>query len=208
MSVFAAERGAVGPHERERILAAFVELVAERGYHAVNTAAVAARAGVGEAGFKRHFITADECFFAAWDWLEGRYMSRLALAYSGLEDWRQGFRAAATETIRLIEDNPKQARFLVVEALSAGEQGRRRQQALAVRLADLLDRARAPLEEPAAPPAATAAWVIGIFFDRAYRCLSTGHQAELASQLPQLMFLAVSSYLGADAGLAELRTSH
>src|SRR5215203_321412 len=101
-----------------------------------------------------------ESFEADWDRLEAEYLRRLAQACEGLPDWRERFRAAATATVHLAEENPSQARFMTVEALAIGESGRRRQQALAARLAACVDGARQQLDNPTGVPPATAPWVV------------------------------------------------
>ena len=193
--------------ERGHVIAAFVELVAERGYHELDPAEVGERAGLGPDAFRSHFPDRLVCFEAAWDWLEKVYLDRIAAAYAEVPEWRGRLRAAAVETAALVEAWPNQARFLVVETLAVGEPGRRRQQALGARISELLDGAYSQLDDPTSIPPATSAWVTGMFFDRVYRCLSTERGADLAAQIPQLMFLAVSSYFGPEEGLAELRVS-
>lgn len=143
-------------------------------------------------------------FTATWDRLEADYFARLEAAYRRSEGWRERFRAGALETMRLAEEHPQAARFLAVEALAFGELGRRRQRALGVRLATLLDTAREELDDPAAVPEVTAQWILSIFFHRLHGRLSTAAGPDLLSQLPELMFLAVSAYFGTEAGLAEL----
>jgi hypothetical protein len=145
-----------------------------------------------------------ERFEAEWDRLEAELLRRLAEACEGLPEWRERLRAAATATVRLAEENPLQARFMTVEALAMGEAGRQRQQALAARLTVCVDGAREQLENPGVLPPATAPWVLGVFFDRIYRRFLGEPGPDLVSQLPELMFIAVSSYFGTEAGLEEL----
>jgi hypothetical protein len=145
-----------------------------------------------------------EHFSAEWDRLEAEYLGCLAQACEGLSEWRERFRAAARMTVQLVEENPRQARFMTVCALEMGEPGRRRQQALAARLAACVDGAREQLDNPAGVPPATAPWVVGVFFDRVYRRFVNDPGPDLVSQLPELMFLAVSCYFGTEAGLEEL----
>lgn len=191
--------------ERGRVIAAFVELVAERGFQGADRTSVCERAGLGRRAFERHFPDRIACFVAAWSELEEGYMGRVLAAYERPRDWRDQLYAAAAETVQLVQAHPVQARFLVVEALSLGEPGRERQRLLMARLERLLDRVREQLDDPAAPPPATASWVLGVFFDRVFRGLSNGAGAGLPAQLPQLMFVAVSAFGGTAAGLAELR---
>jgi len=187
------------------VLLAFVEIVAEQGFAAADRVAVCERAGFGRRAFERHFADRAAAFAAAWDWLEAEYLRRLQDILSLHEDWRERLRAGAGETARLVAAHPPQARFLAVESLAL-EAGRERQRALGAQVALLLDAARDQLEDPAGPPAATSSWVVSLFFDRIYRCLATGTEAELAAELPQLLFLAVSAYSGTDSGFGELRT--
>lgn len=149
----------------------------------------------------------DEHFLATWRRIETSYLARMSAVTALHEEWRDRFRAAATETARLVEAHPAEARFVAVDSLAAGELGRECQAALGARLAALLDSARLELEDPDAVPAATAPWVVGIFFDRVYRRCATGAGRDLPSQLPELMFLAISAYFGTEAGLEELVAS-
>jgi len=146
-------------------------------------------------------------FDAAWDRLETSYFERIAAVIGPLTGWRDRFRAAAIETARLVEAHIAEARFLAVDALAAGEVGRQRQRMFASRIAALLDSARDELSDPDGVPAATSAWIAAMFFDRVYRRCSTPEGPDLPSQLPELMFLAVSAYFGTEAGLQELISS-
>src|SRR3954454_11133827 len=98
-----------------------------------------------------------QVFAAAWDRLEALYLERLDEACDG-DGWRGRVRGAAGETLRLVEAAPDEARFLVVDSLTAGEVGWRRQQELRSRLALRVDTARKELEEPDRVPPATAPW--------------------------------------------------
>jgi len=55
-----------GEQERQAILAALVEVVAERGYSETTVGMVLAHAGLGRVAFDRHFRDKHDCFLAAW----------------------------------------------------------------------------------------------------------------------------------------------
>ncbi|HKF82212.1 MAG TPA: hypothetical protein VKB23_04545 [Solirubrobacterales bacterium] len=151
------------------------------------------------------FVEADAARFrAAWERLETTYFDRIAAITEPLTGWRDRFRAAAIETARLVEAHPAEARFLAVDALATGELGRELQGAFASRIAALLDTARDELPDPDRVPKVTSAWIAAMFFDRVYRRCATPDGPDLPSQLPELMFLAVSAYFGTEAGLREL----
>lgn len=191
------------PDGRARAVEAFIELVAERGYQQVELDEIDERAGLKPGSAGRLFPDRISYFHAGWDLLEAGLVRRLRSAYQPVSGWRNQLRAAADETAKLLERFPAQAHFLAVDALSVGDQGRERQQYLAARLAVYLDQARAESEDSSAP-AATSGWVMGLFFDRIYRCSASGREGSFAAELPELMFLAVSAYFGPEAGLAEL----
>jgi len=193
-----------GEGERHSLCAALVDLVLDRGYPELDVAAVCREAGTAPGAFERHFASLEECFSAAWDELEGAYLRQVEAVYELEEDWRDKFRAGALETARLAEAHPRPARFLAVAALSAGELGRARQRALGSRIAALIDTAREQIPEPDGVSAMTSRWIVSIFFDRIYRRFASPGGPDLISQLPELMFLAISSYFGTEAGLAEL----
>jgi hypothetical protein len=143
-------------------------------------------------------------FAAAWKRLESGYFDRLAAVTAPYAEWRDRFRAGASETARIVESHPAEARFLAVDALAAGELGRECQRSFAARLEALLDSARLELAEPGSVPEATGSWIAAIFFNRVYQRCVNPEGPDLPSQLPELMFLAVSSYFGIEAGLEEL----
>ena len=199
--------GELGPAggERDRIVAAFIGLVGERGYAGLDTVEVCKRARVDPAAFDRHFEDTFECFALAWDGLEGAFLERLESCRRGNDRWSDQLRACLAETARLVEAHPVPARFLSISALDAPEPVRAKAAALARRLRELLDTALGQGEDPTVVPEATSRWLLAVFFDRIYRHLSGTDRGDLTAQLPQLMFLAVSAYFGREAGLEELR---
>jgi len=195
---------AVSPADQVKATLAFVELVAERGYQSVTPAEVDERAGLPEGSTGRLLGDPLSCFEAGWELLEAEFVRQVRIAYRPQAGWANQLRAALREAAGLLARFPAYGHFMAVDALAIGEPGRARQQALAARLAVFLDEARAESDQPGEAPAATSGWVIGILFDRIYRYSASGREDQLAADVPELMFLAVSAYFGPEAGLAEL----
>jgi hypothetical protein len=143
-------------------------------------------------------------FLAVWERLEAAYFARMFEVAAPFEEWRDRFRAAATETANLVEAFPAEARFMIVDVLFASGLGRERQRAFSARIVELLDSARAELEDPDSVPETTASWIAGVFFDRIYRRCNSDREPDLPSQLPELLFLTISAYFGTEVGLREL----
>ena len=126
-----------GPHElareqvagsqRTRLMAAFTELMAERGYAAVRLAELVTRAGVSKATFYEHFADKEQCMLAAYE----QYLSTLigAIAPLATEDTPQIIDfvySVVTRFIEVIGRDLTAARAFFVELDSGGPVARAR----------------------------------------------------------------------------------
>jgi AcrR family transcriptional regulator len=126
-----------GPHEltreqvadsqRTRLMVAFTELMAERGYAAVRLAELVARAGVSKATFYEHFADKEQCMLAAYE----QYLRTLIAAIAPLvadDAPRMGdfVRNVVTRYIEVIGRDLTAARAFFVEFDGAGSEARAR----------------------------------------------------------------------------------
>lgn len=111
---------AVASHQRGRLQAAMVELVAEGGYNAVTVGLLVATAGVSKRDFYRRFSGKEECFLATYDEIIRSSLRGILAAAEGQEEWcdrlRKGFLAFANQ----IADSPEAAHLALVEVFAAG----------------------------------------------------------------------------------------
>lgn len=109
-------------NQRERLFAAMVATVAERGYEATTVADLVGLSGVSRSAFYRHFGDKQECFIAAIEALVG---PALETAEAGLELPGNMERAKqAFETlIRQIVGQPAASKMYFVEVYAAGSEG-------------------------------------------------------------------------------------
>jgi AcrR family transcriptional regulator len=115
-------------NQRERLFAAMVATVDQKGYEATTVADLVKLSGVSRSAFYRHFDDKQACFLAAVEELVGPTLEKLAgdeSAPPGVERARQAFEAL----IRLIVEQPAAAKMCIVEVYAAGPEG-----------ADLVDR--------------------------------------------------------------------
>ena len=120
----------------------------------------------------------------------------------GREGWPARLRAAIAETLRLVEVHPSAARFMALSSFAAGDRPRLR--LLAARLL-VEQRAAGERDASVSPPEGIERWMLTTVFDSIYRRLLAGTEAGLSEEPPQLMFLILAPWLGAEAALAELR---
>jgi AcrR family transcriptional regulator len=190
--------------ERDRIIEAFIAVVAERGYKAAPLEAVLARAGVVEEAFRRHFDDEEACFRAAWELINERYVARAMAGYEGAVGWREQIRAVAQAILDYLTEFPDHARILFVEGPTPGDPAQAFFDAKVELFIELIDSGRAEATEPDLLTRATAEGIAGAVSERIALCLKRGEDEELAGMLPELMFLVVRPYLGTEVAAEEL----
>jgi AcrR family transcriptional regulator len=181
----AAPREVVARSQRERMLVALTEAVAEKGYARVAVADVIAGAGVSRRTFYEHFANKDECFLAAYDAGVDGLLDAIeeAQAEAG-DDLLARARAGTSTYLQLLADNPAFARTFLIEVLGAGPAALERRAAIhdrfAQRLASGLRGAVAGAPEPS--PELVRACVGAIHELVTHRLLTEG-----AAALPALL---------------------
>ena len=131
---------AVQASQRERLLAATVAAVAEKGYVAVSVADIVRRAKVSRAAFYLHFRGRDECFMAA-----ARHGGRLMLERvveaaravpKGAPD-EEALRAGCRAFLGFLADEPAFARVFYIDMPVAGTLSVERFEAAGFRYAEI-----------------------------------------------------------------------
>jgi AcrR family transcriptional regulator len=191
--------------ERERICEALASLVAERGLPAVDLEALLAGAGVDREGFERHFSSPRDCFDRLWEELTAEYTSGWNAAFAGEAPWRDRLRSAAYLTLRYFTEDQTRAVFFMVGAQSGGEVAQARRDRMIARAIEMVDEARFELDRPDSIPSSEAEAVAGAIYEAMLGAVSSGDLERLPELVPQLMYIAVLPYQGAEAAQEELR---
>jgi AcrR family transcriptional regulator len=190
--------------ERQRIVAAMIELVAEQGYKATTIKQLLQRAGVRSADFRRLFAGKRACFLEVYEEMSGRFAGRIFATFESEEEWRDGLRAAAYAAAYWVGEHPDEARYATIEMMAAGEFAVERREATLRRFVDLIDAGRGQLDEPGSVSRAMAEGVVGGILGMLTKNLRRGVRARPEDVVPELMFLAVRPYLGHEAAREEL----
>lgn len=189
--------------ERQRLLDAFVAVVAERGYDETSVAAVAEGAGVDEAAFHRHFSDREDCFVAAWEKLTELYMAEVFAAYRSKDTWREQMRAVGLALVQYLVEHPQQARIL-----TASPPGPRAWAILDRNIqafAELIDLGRQEMDDPDALTRATAEGLAGAIHEQLIQHVHRGKAEAMPTMVGPVMYMVVRPYLGDEAALEELR---
>jgi len=181
---------------REGEMEGALHVVGEMGYRGASVRAVLEYSGGHRKQFYDHFESLEDCFAAAYDaWIGRLGVSLIEAAVTG-DSWRASVRAGMIRLLRFVVERPQIARSLFVEVQIAGGAALTKHDEAVDRLAALLDSVRAEIDPGQAPPEATGIFVIGGIEAALCDVLAAGEANRAWDTLPELMHLAIGSYLG------------
>lgn len=183
---------------------ALVDVVAERGYEAATIEEIVERANVTRADFGRRFRDKEDCVQRCFEAFTEDWHFRIDSAYCAFVDWRTSLRAAAYEVADWMTENPNLVRFGMVEVLKAKNEMIRVIREDAVRYgADLVDRGRQSVADPAAVPDAAPLMAVGSIVQLLTHRLQTGVAVEPRNSVPPMMYMATRPYVGEEVAREE-----
>lgn len=184
---------------REGEMEGTLHVVGELGYRGASVRAVLEYSGGHRKQFYDHFDSLEDCFERAYEtWIERLGVSLLEAAVS-VPGWASGVQAGLIRLFRFVTEQAPIARSLFVEVHVAGGGALSVHDEALERLAAALDSVRAEIEPAGAPPEATGIFVVGGIEACLCEVLAEGNQNRIWDALPELMHLAVGSYLGKEA---------
>jgi AcrR family transcriptional regulator len=184
---------------REGEMEGALHVVGELGYRGASVRAVLEFSGGHRKQFYDHFESLEDCFEQAYEtWIERLGVSLLEAAVSA-PGWGPGVQAGLIRLFRFVTEQSPIARALFVEVHVAGGAALTVHDGALERLAQALDSVRGEIEPAEAPPEATGIFVVGGIEACLCEVLAEGNQNRVWDALPELMHLAVGSYLGKEA---------
>lgn len=181
---------------REGEMEGVLHVVGELGYRAASVRAVLEYSGGHRKQFYNHFDSLEDCFAQAYAiWIDRLGVSLLeaAIAEAG---WQSSVRAGLVRLLQFVTSRPDIARSLFLEVQIAGGAALAKHDEAVERLAGLLDSVRGEIERGEALPAPTGLFVVGGVEACVCDALAAGEASRIWDALPELMHLAVGSYLG------------
>ena len=189
--------------KRQLILEGMLEAVGRTGYEQTTVQDAIEAAGLYRQAFYDNFTDKEDCYLQALDagaeWAE----STMRLAAHGEEPtWRGRMRGSLRGLLEFLDTRPLVGRALLVEVHAAGPRAVEKRTEAMVRAAKLVDLAREEGgdEAPAISAEAVVAGILAVLHTRLAGEWDNGYEL----LLPELMYLAVLPYFGADEAAAEL----
>jgi AcrR family transcriptional regulator len=187
----------VAEHQRERILAATIALVGERGYRTITVEQITKAARVGPGAFYALFQGKEDCFLAALGRIVADTRAELAERVSRELPWSERIAAGIGVLVSLIVSEPARARVVLVEAQGAGRSAYRRyEEAMDEAVPELAaGRRLRPEGAPELSAATEEATLTGVAWIL-QQMLGAGDSAEPRETLAAAVRVALAPYLG------------
>jgi AcrR family transcriptional regulator len=174
----------------------------ELGYRAASVRAILDYSGGHRRQFYEQFAGKEDCFAQAHSAWMGRLGVELLEAAMATPSWQESVRAALVRLFRFAGERPLIARSLFVEVQVAGGAALAEHNEAMERIAQALDSVRAEIEPGQEPPEATGLFVAGGIEACLCDALTMGEPSRIWDALPELMHMAVGSYLSPAAAEA------
>ncbi len=184
----------VAKDQRERLLAALPEAVAEHGYEGTTVSHIVEIAGVARGAFYKQFVDKRDCFAAALEAAHERLLGVLTFpcyARAGLAQRVEGSLGAC---LAFLAAEPELARLLTVEAPAAGPEISKRHHEWMNRYGALLRRAALGQPEIVMPPAAFESVIVGGIASAIAEQVLEGRAEKLEDLLPEMTAYVLACY--------------
>lgn len=193
----------VARSQRDRLLDAAVNVVAEKGYGATTVADLTKEAGVSRTTFYELFEDKEACFIAAYDTAADVLARRISDAFETQEAWPDRVRAGLMVLLESLAVEPQVARLALVDVGSAGPRAQRRYRAALQRMTPFFDEGRDFAPSGRRLPANTSRMAIGAVTGLVADEIEAGRTERLPDLLPEILFATLVPYVGPVAAARE-----
>jgi AcrR family transcriptional regulator len=187
----------VAANQRERVVTALADCVAERGFAATTVTQIAKAAGVSRATFYQHFDGKEACFLATYEMVADHLSSLVEEAARPQAEWPQQLRAGLAALLGFLATEPELARLVLIEPVAVGGEAAERQRARQRGFAERLRAGRAVASNADLLPEGIEDALVGGIVALVVRELGAGRAERLERLLPELLALTLGPYLGA-----------
>jgi AcrR family transcriptional regulator len=193
----------VSQNQRERMLLATTELVAERGYQKTTIELIAKTSRVALVTFYEHFSSKEECFLAAFDESVAAARDVFAELVDPEAPWQDQISTGLELFLEMVEREPARAKLCVVEAQAAGSASLARYQAMLEGVAPKLREGREFNPRAARLPDGLEVALAGGIAWLVHQRLVADRAEDLKALLPEMLQVTLTPYIGeVEAGRA------
>jgi AcrR family transcriptional regulator len=200
-------RGVREEHQRERVIAAAVDVFAKRGYPAATVEDLTDAAQIGVGTFYALFGGKEGCMLRTYDRVVADARASVLSAVGGGRTWADRVCLALRAVLSLVAEQPLAARIALIEVQTAGPEALHRYSDTIGEVVRAMRRGRA--EYPASEsltPTLEEATVTGIAW-LLHQRLAGGQVADVEGLFPELAQMILEPYLGREEALRLVATA-
>src|SRR3954454_15174569 len=187
-------RDFVAQNQRERMLLATAELVADRGYQKTTIELIAKTARVALSTFYEQFSSKEDCFLAAFDETIAGAAESCDELIAQEESWAEQVSAGIEIFLEMIVNEPARARLCIVEAQAAGGASLVRYQAMLEQLAPKLREGRIHNPRSSRLPDGLEVAIVGGLVWLVHQRLIADRADEIKALLPEMLQVTLTPY--------------
>ncbi len=189
-------RDFVTQNQRERMLLATTELVAERGYQKTTIELIAKTARVALSTFYEHFANKEECFLAALDESVVAATAIFAELVDEEQPWPDQISAGLEVFLEMVVAEPARARACIVESQAAGGAALARYQAMLEGVAPKLREGRQFNPRAGRLPDGLEIAIVGGLAWLVHQRLVSDRADGIKALLPEMLQVTLTPYIG------------
>lgn len=174
-------------NQRERILRAVAQAVAELGYYQMSVEAIIARARVSRRTFYEHFKNKEYAFLAAYDAAVHQLARFIRRAYLQETTVAERLRAGLKAYLQFLADDPELARMVIAEVLAAGPRAMEQRNAAMRLFAEIIEDNIHELIPGCRRAALTAEIIVGGIHEVVLNRIQAGRTDELPGMADDLL---------------------
>jgi AcrR family transcriptional regulator len=185
--------------QRERILDAVANLVADKGYADLTIPDIVQEAAVSVQAFYEHFSSKEDAFMVAYEVGHRRALVAFERAFESQQDWPNQIQAGLRALYSFFAAEPSFAYCALVEAPSASE---RTATLLSQGIGGYLPMFNAGFEEAGAKdtaPEISAEAIVQALHELCFSHIAKGKAGDLAHLVPEAAFIALAPFIGGEA---------
>lgn len=191
--------GSTATGERDRLMTAFAQVIAEYGVRNTTVEAVLKTAGVRENTFYAHFADLDDCLIATYEHGWAVMFGKLRAAFEVEPVWRDGLRAVLQTLLTELAAAPDFARLAMVESAAVGPR------LLEIRSRIIEQYLRAFAQPAASCESPEVVWaVVGGIYNVIANHVETGRIEDLPNLAPELTYFTLLPLTGPADAATEL----
>jgi AcrR family transcriptional regulator len=193
----------VAQNQRERMLLATAELVAERSYQKTTIELIAKTSRVALVTFYEHFSSKEDCFLAAFDETVAAAREVFAELLDFEQPWQEQISSGLEIFLEMVVKEEPRAKLCIVEAQAAGSASLARYQAMLESVAPKLREGRDFNPRASRLPDGLEVAIAGGIAWLVHQRLIAGEVDELKALLPEMLQVTLTPYIGeVEAGRA------